>query len=345
MNTLEHSPEHPPDEKPLIWIGLDVSKDTLDACLLRQSDKRTAKQFANDAGGHAKLLRWVEQTAPGARAHFCLEATGSYSNGVALFLAEAEQLVSVVNPARIHFFGKGQGAGNKTDKADAALIALFCRKEAPELWRAAAPEVRLLVALMRRLHSVGELLVQEKNRLCAPSQPAIVLESLEASIAFLEGEIKRLQKQIRDHISTHPGLKRDAKLLQSIPGVGELTAWDILAELPDVAQFDSAQSVSAYAGLAPREHQSGKSVRKQTRLSKQGNTRLRRALYFPAVTALTWNPLVKAHYTRLRENGKGKMVALAACMRKMLMIVYGVLKHQKPFDPAWQSQPQPNPSS
>jgi len=345
MNTLEHSLENTPQPKATVWIGLDVSKDTLDACLLRPSDKRTAKPFANDASGHAKLLRWVEQLAPEFKAHFCLEATGSYSNGVALFLAEAEQRVSVVNPARIHFFGKGQGAGNKTDKADAALIALFCRKETPELWRAAAPEVRLLVALMRRLHSVGELLVQEKNRGCAPGQPAAVLESLHGSIAFLEAEIKRMQKQIRDHVNTHPNLKRDAKLLQSIPGVGELTAWDILAELPDVSQFDSAQSVAAYAGLAPREHQSGKSVRKQTRLSKQGNTRLRRALYFPAVTGLTWNPLLKAHYTRLREAGKGKMVALAACMRKMLMIIYGVLKHQQPFDPAWQSQPQPNPSS
>jgi transposase len=315
MNTLEHSPQ---EHLPMVWIGLDVSKDTVDACLLRQSDKRTAKQFPNDAAGHAKLLRWVEQLAPDARAHFCLEATGSYSNGVALYLAEQEQRVSVVNPSRIHFFGKAQGAGNKTDKADAALIALFCRKETPELWRAASPEVRLLVALMRRLHSVGELLVQERNRLHVPGQPAPVLESLESSIAFLEAEIKRLQKQIRDHINQNPGLKRDSKLLQSIPGVGELTAWDILAELPDVSQFDSAQSVAAYAGLAPREHQSGKSVRQQTRLSKQGNTRLRRALYFPAVTALTWNPLVKAHYLRLRENGKGKMVALAACMGKML---------------------------
>ena len=172
-----------------------------------------------------------------------------------------------------------------------------------------------------------------------------MLESLQGSIIFLESEVKRLQKQIRDHINQNPGLKRDSKLLQSIPGVGELTAWDILAELPDVSQFDSAQSVAAYAGLAPREHQSGKSVRKQTRLSKQGNTRLRRALYFPAVTGITWNPLVKAHYERLRENGKGKMVALAACMRKMLMIVYGVLKHQKPFDPGWNSQALATPSS
>ena len=130
----------------------------------------------------------------------------------------------------------------------------------------------------------------------------------------------------------------DSKLLPGIPGIGELTSWDLLAELPDVSQFDSAQSVAAYAGLAPREHRSGSSVRKHTRLSKQGSTRLRKAMYFPAVTGITWNPLVKAHYERMLKAGKPRMVALAACMRKMLMIVYGVLKHQQPFDPSWQSQ-------
>ena len=327
-----------------LWIGLDVSKETLDACLLRPNGKSTHKQFANDASGHAKLLRWVQHAAPDAIAHFCLEATGAYSQAVALFLAEANQRVSVVNPARIRFFGLAQAQGNKTDKADAALIARFCRQEVPEVWRVAATEVQLLMALMRRLHAVQELLVQEKNRLSVPSQPAPVIESIENSIAYLEAEIKRLQQQIRDHINGHPTLKRDSKLLQSIPGIGELTSWDLLAELPDVSQFDSAQSVAAYAGLSPREHRSGTSVRKHTRLSKQGNTRLRKAMYFPAVTGITWNPLVKAHYERMLAAGKPRMVALAACMRKMLMIVYGVLKHQKPFDPSWQSQPTHNPS-
>ena len=132
-------------------------------------------------------------------------------------------------------------------------------------------------------------------------------------------------------------------MLQSIPGVGELTAWDILAELPDVRQFDSAQAVAAYAGLAPREHRSGSSVFKKTRLSKQGNGRLRKALYFPAVNALTWNPVVKVHYERLRAAGKIRMVALAAAMRKMLMLCYGVLKHQKPFQVDWHSQHQKQP--
>lgn len=265
-------------------------------------------------------------------------ATGSYSNAVALFLVEAEQKGSVMNPARIHFFARSQGQGNKTDKADARIIALLCRKEQPKLWRAAAPQVRELVALMRRYHAVQDLLAQEKNRFQVPSQPKVVLTSIKGIVRCLEKEVERLKKQIREHFNSHDNLKRDAKLLQSIAGVGEITAWDLLAELPDVSQFDSAQAVAAYAGLSPREHRSGSSIHRKTCLSKQGNARLRKAMYFPAVNALTWNPLVKAHYERPVATGKMKMVALAACMRIMLMICYGVLKHQQPFQKDWKSQ-------
>ena len=321
------------------WIGLDVSKDTIEVCLLRENGKAHFKQFANTSGGHTKLLRWTQHLDEDGASHFCMEATGSYSNAVALFLAEAEQKVSVMNPARIHFFARSQGQGNKTDKADARIIAVFCRKEHPELWRAAAPEVRELAALMRRYHAVQDLLAQEKNRLQVPSQPKAVLTSIKGIVRCLEKEVERLKKQIREHFKAHDNLKRDAKLLQSIPGVGEITAWDVLSELPDISQFDSAQAVAAYAGLSPREHRSGSSIHKKTRLSKQGNARLRKAMYFPAVNALTWNPIVKAHYERLVAAGKIRMVALAAAMRKMLMICYGVLKHQQPFQEDWKSQP------
>ncbi len=321
------------------WIGLDVSKDSIEVCLLRQSGKTHFKQFPNTSNGHTKLLRWVHQMDTDRTSHFCMEATGSYPNAVALFLAEAGQKVSVLNPARIHFFARSQGQGNKTDKADSRMIAVFCRKENPDVWRAAAPEVRELAALMRRYHAVQDLLVQEKNRFQVPSQPKMVLTSIKRAIRFLEKEIDGLKKQIREHLKQHDVLKRDAQLLESIPGVGEITAWDLLAELPDISQFDSAQAVAAYAGLSPREHRSGSSIHKKTRLSKQGNARLRKAMCFPAVNALRWNPLVKAHYDRLIAAGKMKMVALAASIRKILMICYGVLKHQRPFQEDWQSHP------
>ena len=134
------------------------------------------------------------------------------------------------------------------------MIADYCRKEHPPLWRAAAPEVRLLVALVRRLNSVQELLLAEHNRLAQPGVPQPVQASLSHSITFLEAEVARLEQQIKEHINQHPGLKADKKLLLSIPGIGEATAHTILAELPDVTQFSSAQAAAAYAGLCPREY-------------------------------------------------------------------------------------------
>lgn len=321
-----------------VSVGLDVSKDTLDVCLLTQS-KRHEKQFANDAAGHRQLLRWSHSLAKGDLCHFCLEATGPYSQSVALFLVGKAQKVSVINPARIKYFGLAQNQGNKTDKADARLIALYCPMPSPPPWRLAAAEVRLLQEMVRRLHALSELAAQEKNRAQAPGQSKAVLASNKRVVASLERELLRLKREVRAHVKTYENLYRDSKLLQSVPGIGEITSWDILAEMPDTDEFESAQSVAAYAGLAPREQRSGSSVRKATTLSKRGNRRLRKAFYFPAVSAMHWNPLVKAHYERLRDKGKPKMVALAACMRKLLMICYGVLKHQKPFDAHWSLQP------
>ena len=251
----------PSPAAPAVHIGLDVSKDTLDVCLLIE-DKRQEKQFTNDATGHRQLMRWAHTLAKAGCCHFCLEATGPYSQSVALFLVEKEQKVSVINPARIRFFGLAQNQGNKTDKADARMIAQYCRMQSPPPWRIAAPEVRLLQEMVRRLHALSELAAQEKNRAQAPGQSKAVLASSKRVVAALNKELLRLRQEVRAHVKAHEALQRDSKLLQTIPGIGEITAWDILAEMPDVQEFDSAQSVAAYAGLAPREQRSGSSVQK-----------------------------------------------------------------------------------
>jgi len=130
----------------------------------------------------------------------------------------------------------------------------------------------------------------------------------------------------------------DRDLLESIPGVGRQTAATVLAELPPVDRLPSAESAAAYAGLAPREFRSGASVRRRTRLSKAGNARLRKALFLPAQTAVRFNPLLKEFFARLVGAGKPKMQAVGACMRKLVMLCYGVLKNRAPFDPAWASK-------
>jgi transposase len=313
------------------WIGIDVSKDRLDVCLLRAVGRPQHKPFANAATGWAKMLRWLDHLAPGADRHFALESTGSYSTQVASFLVEAGQRVSVLNPARIKYAALAGGSGNKTDKADAFVIADYCRKEDPPLWRQALPEVQVLVALVRHRDALLEQLVQTKNRLAQPLLARPVQRSLQKVARFLEAEIARVEQQIKSHIDNTPSLREDNARLQSIPGIGEIAAQQILAELPDVNQFASAQSAAAYAGLAPQEYQSGTSVKKRTRLSKRGNARLRCALYLPALSAIRFNPSIKAFYERLLENGKCKMAALGAAMRKLLMIAYGVLKNRQTF--------------
>lgn len=162
---------------------------------------------------------------------------------------------------------------------------------------------------------------------------------MEETIAFLDQQAASLQQQISQHIDSTPTLKADQELLSSIPGIGDIAAQQILSELPDVAQFAGAQSVAAFAGLAPQEFRSGKSVHKRTRLSKAGNPHLRQAVYFPAVTAIRHNLLVKALYERLIALGKARMAALGAAMRKVLMLAFGVLKTRQPFDPNWSAGP------
>lgn len=312
-------------------VGIDVSKLTLDVELIAPNGKAKVKIFDNNPSGFRKLLSWAQHMAPDRPLHFCLEATGSYSEGIALFLSEADQFVSMVNPARIHYFGLALGMGNKTDKASAHLIALYCQKEQPPLWRMATPEVRRLKALVRLHQDLVEMRTAELNRLQTPGLDPIVTKILKKHLRQLQSDIAEAEAAIESHIKNTPSLKSDRDLLLSIPGLGDAAARHILAELPDVAQFDTAQSAGAYAGLAPSEFRSGTSVHKKTRISKRGNARLRAALYMPAMSAIQHNPLVKAIYTRLLERGLPRMAALGAAMRKLLMIAYGVLKNQTKF--------------
>jgi transposase len=177
--------------------------------------------------------------------------------------------------------------------------------------------------------------VAEENRLSSGITVEAVQQSVQEHLAYLNEQIKRTEELIRNQINNHPGLKRQSELLDSIPGIAETTAALLLSEITDIKQYRSARQVAAYAGLVPRERQSGSSVRGRTRLSKIGNARLRRALYFPAITALRCNPFFQAWAEGLRQRGKCKKSIICAVMRKLVHLAYGVLKSEKPFDPEW----------
>lgn len=315
-------------------LGLDLAKLKFNACLVRRDGKPRHKVFANTASGFAQLAGWL--AAQGAeRAHACMEATGAYGDSLAAYLHEAGHTVSRVNPAAIKAYAQSHLSRTKTDRVDAALIAGFCAERRPPAWQPPAPELRELQALVRRLDSLVEMRTMEQNRLSSGVTVEAVRESVEGLIAHLSEQTKRTEALIRSHIASHPGLRRQRELLDSIPGIGEATAAVLLAEVPDIKEYASARQVAAFAGLVPRERQSGSSVRGRVRLSKIGNARLRKALYFPAVTALRCSHFFRQWAEGLRQRGKSKMAVIGAAMRKLVHLAYGVLKTGHPFDPKW----------
>ena len=323
----------------MAWIGIDVSKDKLDVCLFKANDKAVFKIVSNDTKGFKQMLAWIKHAAPALELHYSLEATGTYSNAVAEFLVENELKVSVVNPALTSSAATTYKLGNKTDHTMCLVIAKYCRDEKPAIWKRATPEIRRLSALVHRREALKVTLVQEENRLKAPGNEKEITVSIKKSIAFLTKEINDLDKKIEEHIQTTPSLKADAELLQSIPGIGALTASAILADMPNVEDFKEASSYAAFAGLAPFEVSSGSSVRRQTHISRQGSKRMRSQLYWPAISAITHNPLVKPLYDRICAKGRAKMIGFCAAMRKLLLIAYGVLKNRHKFDKNWGAKP------
>jgi transposase len=315
-------------------LGIDIAKLKFNACLINPSGKLKHKVFPNTAAGFAQLVEWLTKQKT-TRVHACMEATGAYGEALALHLYEAGHQVSVINPAAIKAFAASRLSRTKTDRVDAELIARFCLAQQPPAWTPPAPEVRELQALVRRSEALTEMRVAEANRLEAIIAVEAVRSSVEGHIAYLDRQVEQTKAAIRQHVNVHPGLRRQSELLDSIPGIAETTAAALLAEITDITQYRSARQVAAYAGLVPRERQSGSSVRGRTRLSKIGNARLRKALYFPAVTALRCSPFFQAWAKGLRERGKSKMSVIGAAMRKLIHLAYGVLKTGQPFDPEW----------
>ncbi len=313
-------------------LGIDVAKATFDAALLMEG-KLLQRSFAMTAQGFEALHAWIGKQGL-EQVHACLEATGEYGAALALSLYEVGHMVSSVNPARIAASAKSRLARTKTDKADAALIAHFCRTQQPLPWTPPPAAVRELQARVRRVERLQEMAQQEVNRLHSGLHSPAVRASMEATLAFLRQEMAQMQRLVQEQVEQSADLQHQQRLLCSIPGIGRWTAARVLAESDQVRTSLSARQLAAYAGLTPRERTSGTSVRHQPRLAKTGNSRLRRALYLPAIVAMRHNPAVRAFAERLRARGKRPMVIVGAAMRKLLHLIYGVLKSGRPFDPA-----------
>jgi len=315
------------------FVGIDVSKLTFDAAYLH-NNRYVNKQFDNNAKGYDCFLIWIKKRNKDI--YTCLEATGIYSFDLAHYLVKQEIKVMVVNPIITHAFFKVELKRNKTDKADAQLISRYCQHVVisgnfeAKSYQPKGADYEAIQRLVTRCDQLEKSKTQENNRLEA-SHNAHTTRSIKRLIKAIDKEVASIKKTIQTIVNKNSDLKRQVALLTSINGIGERTAWSILAYVGDINFFENAKQVASYAGLTPKIIQSGTSIDKSS-LSKLGHKRLRKSLYMPALVAIRYNPVLKLVYERLVMKGKPKKVAIIAVMRKLLILSFGVLKSEKAFD-------------
>jgi transposase len=312
-------------------VGIDIAKAKFDVAVLAPGLPVRHKTLPNTPEGFQEMLSWLEAALFCFEPVFCMEATGRYGENLAYFLHDAGYVVSVVNPSCIKNYARSKLRRTKTDKVDAALIAEYCLKESPAHWTPLPQETRQLQQLNRELEHLKSLLAEEKSRLKSGSHTQPVRECMDSRVSFFEAQIALLETEINSLIESSKTFKRQKRLLLTIPGIGNTTANSLLAEIPDISKFKTAKQLVAFAGLVPREHSSG-TLQGKTRMSKIGSSRLRKTLYMPAVSAKRYNPVIIALCSRIEQSGKSKMVAIGASMRKLIHIIFGVLKSGKVFN-------------
>jgi len=316
------------------YLGIDVSKAKLDVALLSPENKIRSKVFVNDLAGFAALTAWLDAHVSEGRSsvHACLESTGTYHEGVATFLHDERVTVSVVNPMLVKRFAESQALRVKTDKVDARTLARFARERRPEAWEAPSKGVRALQALVGRLDALMEMRQMETSRLAIAH--AAVQASHRTVIEELSRQIESVRELIRQTVDDDPDLKRRQELLETIPGLGERTIPQLLAYIGRPERFKSSKALAAYAGLVPWIRESGTSLNRRRGMHPMGHVQLRKCLYFPAMVAGRYNPVIARFWQQLSAQHKPGKVVVVACMHKLLAIVYGVLRSGQPFDPA-----------
>jgi transposase len=310
-------------------VGVDVSKAFLDVAVL-DGERVRHHRAGNDPAGHAAIAAWLAERGADP-AHICLEATGAYGFEFACAMVAAGHRVSLVNPAQIKAFGRSELLRTKTDRVDAALIARFCRAMNPRPWTPPGPAVLALRGLVRRCAALKQIRTQEINRAKAGSTSPIAAASVERAIAFFDGEIAAISKEIARQIQSDVELARQNALLRSIPGIGERAAAILLGELPDLRDFDSAKQLAAFVGIAPGENSSGARQATSGQISRVGNPTVRSTMVLCALAARRYNPIARSFAERLAAKGKPAKVVLVAVAKKLLVQAHAVLKHGTPF--------------
>lgn len=307
-----------------VFVGIDVGKAHLDVAVWEGGSPWRA---SNDDHGIQGVVERLKELSP---ALIVVEATGGLENALVAELAFAHLPVSVVNPKRVRDFARATGQLAKTDKLDAKVLAHFAQAVRPKVRPLRTEEEEHLAALVTRRRQVIEMLVSEKNRRCT-MRPHL-RERVDKHIEWLEAELKALDEEI-DRLIKQSGIWKEKEgLLRSVPGIGRVTSATLLAQLPELGAL-SGKQIAALVGVAPVNKDSGRKRGKRRVFG--GRAPVRSTLYMATLSAIKFNPVIRAFYENLLARGKEKKVALTACMRKLLVILNSIVRHAKP----WQPQP------
>ena len=325
---------HKPSGEDFLCCGIDVSAAQLVVALEDQGRRGLQRSFPNRASGHQALIVWLQKS--GTRIRVCLEATGLYSLDLALALDAAAGIeVAVLNPKRVNRFAATL-CRSKTDPADAQVLAEYARRMPFQPWHpphAAALELR---AITRHIAALTQQHTQQSNRQHAASATTTgsrcVQQDLQRSLLDLQRRIAKMRRAALAIIEHDAELRPRFALLLSMPGIGEVSALNLLGELALLAPGLSVRQWVAHSGLDPTHHDSGSSVHKPARISRAGNRYLRRALYMPALVAVRHDPHLHAFYQALLARRKAKLQALMAVARKILHAIFGMFRWRADYD-------------
>ncbi|MDP4200721.1 MAG: IS110 family transposase [Bacteroidota bacterium] len=321
-------------------LGIDVSKATLDGCLLAEQGHRTSVQVKNTSSGLRALALWLRRQGV-TDVTVCLEATNLYGAAVALFFHEREQTIVLANPTAVHAFMRATMQRAKTDKADADLIARYAAAMAERLrpWHPLPAEYDELRDLVRHLHDLTRCRAKAKNRMeklayLTSAAKTHIERSIRADLAHYEREIRLITKDIRACLHEHEAMQKRYDLITSTPGIGFVTAVTFMAEVPNSQQFTHPKQLAAYAGMTPRVSQSGQRQPASQPISKMGNRRLRYAFFMASLSARQYNKAITVCTSN--HASKKPMVLQMAVARKLIHLLYAMEKHQRAYDPKYQ---------
>ena len=334
----------------LAWLGIDVAKETFDAALYQPTDtgrerpmrEIPVRHFDRTPEGVQQCIQWLDRlmqraedgdVGPAAGVRAVMEATGKYSMELAVWLLDERPSLgpAIINPHQAAAFTASLGLRNSTDQTACRSLARYGAERRPAPYDPPTGERAELRDLSRLRETLVEARVAEANRAAEGSCSKEVRRIQGRRLRSLDTDIRRVEEAMRKLLKKGPDLERDIAALQTIYGVGFITAVVVVAELGDLRRFERGRQLSAFAGLSPRNITSGTSVHKRPRMSKKGSVHVRKALYMPAMTAIRGDSDIAQMYKHMIDTNNRPMQAIGAVMRKLLLVMRAVLISGQPY--------------